>query len=328
MAINIENLKNRLVKLQNNDKFEKVDLPIWKPKAGTSTIRIVPYQHNVDSPFSELYFHYDNEQYGKQGNKISLRCFGKEDPFIEESKVWLKPSLDLKTKAKELETSDPTTAKFLDEKSKVIYKFGKSFEPSLRIYVSIIVRGEEEKGVKFWPIGVTIYKKLIEIITNPEYGDIADIEKGFDLLVSFAPPLKDREKHKNYTGEYSKNSFGDISVTPKRMPSLLLPENATEQLVTLIKTQQPNIYNVFKEPTLEEVNKCLQGYLKDTAAIQEELIKSIEDINYVAKVVISENKEEASTPTVKTETKVETPSTNTTVSSEVKSKFKDLFNEE
>ena len=75
--MDISKIKNRLNQLQattsNKDNF-------WKPEPGKTQIRIVPYKHNKDNPFLELYFHYN---LGKNKTYLSPVSFGRPDPVNE-----------------------------------------------------------------------------------------------------------------------------------------------------------------------------------------------------------------------------------------------------
>ena len=48
----------------------------------------------------------------------------------------------------------------------------------------MIVRGEENEGVKYWGFGKTVYQELLSII-DPDYGDISDPVSGRDVVVEF-----------------------------------------------------------------------------------------------------------------------------------------------
>ena len=49
----------------------------------------------------------------------------------------------------------------------------------------MIVRGEENEGVKYWGFGKTVYQELLSIIADPDYGDISDPVSGRDVVVEF-----------------------------------------------------------------------------------------------------------------------------------------------
>ena len=76
-------IKNRLNQLQsttsNKDNF-------WKPEPGKQVVRIVPYLHNKDNPFIELFFHYN---LGNNKTYLSPASFGKSKSIIS-AKVAIK----------------------------------------------------------------------------------------------------------------------------------------------------------------------------------------------------------------------------------------------
>ena len=74
MAINLEQIKNKLSLLQNVTTKQN---NLWKPEPGTQVIRIVPYQFNKENPFQELYFHYN---FGGK-SILSPMSFGRPDPI-------------------------------------------------------------------------------------------------------------------------------------------------------------------------------------------------------------------------------------------------------
>lgn len=51
----------------------------------------------------------------------------------------------------------------------------------------IVVRGEEEKGVRLWEFGKEIYMQLLGIAEDEDYGDYTDINDfDFHLLDKYA----------------------------------------------------------------------------------------------------------------------------------------------
>ena len=151
MALDLSKIKKKLAQLQTSTNKSAY---IWKPPVGKTVIRIVPYQYDKDNCFIELYFHYNISK----KNPLSLDTFHEDDPIVEFSEK-LKNTGD---------TND--------------WKLGKKLEPKLRTYVPIIVRGKEKEGVKYWGFGKELYKEILNFITDPDYGDITDLEKGRMLL--------------------------------------------------------------------------------------------------------------------------------------------------
>ena len=147
-------IKKRLNQLQTTNNRTS---SLWKPQPGKTQIRIVPYAHNKDNPFIELFFHYNlnNRSY------LSPISFGRPDP-IEEFAQKLKGS-----------------------GSKEDYQLSRKLEAKMRTFAPVIVRGEEKQGVKFWGFGKTVYQELLSIIADADYGDITDPVNGRDVSVEF-----------------------------------------------------------------------------------------------------------------------------------------------
>ena len=147
-------IKKRLNQLQTTNNRTS---SLWKPQPGKTQIRIVPYAHNKDNPFIELFFHYNlnNRSY------LSPISFGRPDP-IEEFAQKLKGS-----------------------GSKEDYQLSRKLEAKMRTFAPVIVRGEEKQGVKFWGFVKTVYQELLSIIADPDYGDITDPVNGRDVSVEF-----------------------------------------------------------------------------------------------------------------------------------------------
>ena len=164
MAIDLDAIRNKLNKLQSQTTRTS---NLWKPEPGKQQIRIVPYQHNKDNPFIELYFHYNLGQ----KNYLSPVTFGKADPVTEF--------------AEQLKATG----------NKEDWQMARKLDPTLRTYVPVVVRGQESEGVKFWGFGKTVYQELLSFIADPDYGDITDLQSGRDITVEF---LTKEETGKNF----------------------------------------------------------------------------------------------------------------------------------
>lgn len=219
MALNIDLIKKKLNQLQTNVNRSTYQ---WKPQPGKNQIRIVPYQHDKDNPFIELLFHYN---VGKK-SLMSLETFGQEDPICEFAER-LKSTGD-----------------------KEDWKLGKKLEPTLRTYVPIIVREKEKEGVKFWGFGKEIYKEILAIISDPDYGDITDLNSGRDIVVEFI------------TAKDAGNSYGKVTIRPKPNST---KSTTDETVLDLILNRQPEIFDVFKKNTYEELEGALKKWLEFSA---------------------------------------------------------------
>ena len=219
--MDINAIKSRLNQLQNTSTTASV---IWKPQPGKTQIRIVPYTHNKDNPFTELFFHYSLVP-----NKtvLSPQSFGRPDP-VQQFADKLKSSGDK------------------DE-----WIQGKRIEPKMRTFAPIIVRGEENEGVKFWGFGKTVYQELLGIIADPDYGDISDPMTGRDIVVERQTPAE------------AGNQYGKTTIRVKPNQTELA-DNAKMQKELL--ENQPNYAELYTEPTYDELKEHLQNFLNPSAA--------------------------------------------------------------
>jgi len=165
---------------------------------------------------------------------------------------------------------------------------GRKIEPKMRTYVPVIIRGKESEGVKFWGFGKQIYTELLSIISDPDYGDITDLMNGRDIDVEFTPAEG---------GAFPKTA---IRVKPNTQP-------ATEDKAIAEKIMnQPEITDIFPEPTYDELEKALAEWMNPENADSD----------------VSDDEEETSAPAAPSKTskpvagKVD----------DVASAFNDLFN--
>ena len=158
--MDINAIKNRLTQLESTSSTTK---SFWKPQPGKQVVRIVPYKHNKDNPFIELFFHYslgDNKTY------LSPVSFGRPDPVQE-----------FADKLKSTGNKDEWIQ-------------GKRLEPKMRTFAPVVVRGKESEGVKFWGFGKTVYQELLGVIADPDYGDITDATNGRDIGIDRQTPAE------------------------------------------------------------------------------------------------------------------------------------------
>ena len=153
--MDIDAIKSKLATLQSTSNTKD---NFWKPEPGKQVVRIVPYKHNKDNPFIELFFHYN---LGNNKTYLSPLSFGRPDPVAE-----------FADKLKSTGNKDEWIQ-------------GKRLEPKMRTFAPVIVRGKESEGVKFWGFGKTVYQELLGVIADPDYGDITDPTNGRDITIEF-----------------------------------------------------------------------------------------------------------------------------------------------
>jgi hypothetical protein len=208
-------IRKRLNQLQTTNNRTS---SLWKPQPGKTQIRIVPYEFNKDNPFIELFFHYNlnNRSY------LSPISFGRPDP-IEEFAQKLKSS-----------------------GNKEDYQLSKKLEAKMRTFAPVIVRGEENEGVRFWGFGKTVYQELLSIIADPDYGDITDPVNGRDVVVEFI------------SAEESGASFPTtkIRVKPNQTP---ISDDPT--ILEKVKSSQKDIRDIYQEQSYDDLTNVLNEWL-------------------------------------------------------------------
>ena len=211
MGIDLDKMRNKYAKL--NNKGASSDDRFWKPQEGTQTIRIVcPLDGD---PFRDYLYHY---RLGADNNVpfISPRTFGKKDPIAEfGNQLWNEGT---------------------DESKEMARKFF----PKMRVFAPVVVRGEEEKGIRIWGFSKTTYERLLNIVLDPEYGDVTDVHSGTDIRLDY--------------GKKSGQMYASTELRPNRRTSALAK---TEAEIDNLMSTMPNFSEIFKETTTDEANELL-----------------------------------------------------------------------
>jgi len=222
--MDINAIKQRLNALQstgNSGKKEKIDYTkvYWKPREeGKYQIRIVPSKLDPQNPFKECFVHYGFAKYPI----FALTNWGEKDPVVEFASQLRK-------------TND-----------KENWSLAKKIEPKMRVYAPVVVRGEEEKGVRLWEFGKEIYMQLLGIADDEDYGDFTDVNEGRDFTVEAVKG--------DIAGRIGLKT--SIRIKPKTTP---LSADAS-QIETFL-SEQPNILELQRQRTYEELKEILQNWL-------------------------------------------------------------------
>lgn len=154
MAIDLDAIRKKLGQLSGTNSRRNV---MWRPTEGEeATVRLISFQDNDGQPFKERYFYYN---IGNNPGLLAPYQFQKPDPIQE------------------------LITKLRDDGSKESYELAKKLYPKMRTYAPVIVRGEEDKGVRLWAFGKTVYQSLLNIMLDEDYGDITDPHEGRDVKV-------------------------------------------------------------------------------------------------------------------------------------------------
>jgi len=219
--MDLNEMRNRLSAMQSKQSGkgsgEKKSV-FWKPSVGKQVVRVVPSKYNKKNPFTEMYFHYG---IGKN-TMVSPINWGDKDPIVEFAK-------QLRT------TSD-----------KENWRLAKKLDPKMRIFVPVIVRGEESEGVKLWQFGKELYMDFLNLADNEDVGDFTDVMSGRDITLTTVGP------------EVTGTNYNKTTIMPKVKETLLADDKAT---IEALLENQPNPMEVFKKYSYDEMKTALQEWL-------------------------------------------------------------------
>jgi hypothetical protein len=222
--MDIASIKQRLNSLQstnNTGKKEKIDYSkvYWKPKEeGKYQIRIVPSKLNPKNPFQEVFVHYGFSKFPI----YALTNWDEKDPIVEFA-------------AQLRKTNDREN-----------WVLAKKLDPKMRVFAPVIVRGEEEKGVRLWEFGKEIYMQLLGIAEDEDYGDYTDINDGRDFTVDVVKgDIGGRQGLKS-----------SIRIKPK---TTALSSDAS--LIQTFLKEQPVLLEIQRKMEFDALKEVLQNWL-------------------------------------------------------------------
>jgi hypothetical protein len=193
-------------------------------------MRSVPSKLDKNNPFTEVFLHYGISKFPM----YALTNWGEKDPIVEFTKQLQ-------------QTND-----------KENWKLSKKLEPKMRIFAPVIVRGEEDKGVRLWEFGKEIYMQLLGIADDEDYGDYTDMSEGRDFTVE------------TVTGDIGgrKGLKSSIRIKPKTSPLSTSKSDIEKWL-----EEQPNILeiqNTYKM-TFDKMKETLQNFLNPEESSEDEV---------------------------------------------------------
>lgn len=224
MGIDINKMREKLAAA--NKKGGSGDSQMWKPEIGEQNIRIVCPEDG--DPFKDYHFHYLKREGFFNSVLCPKRNFDDECPICEfASKVWKK------SKA----SGDKTGM-----------ELAKSLFAQQRYYSPVYVRGQEEAGVRIWGYGKKAYEQMLNLVLNPDYGDITDPEKGTDITLTYAKPVPPAR-------------YPTTTLVPKRKESAL----ADSEKITDIMETIPDFSEIqlFARKSTNDADQALKKFLEE-----------------------------------------------------------------
>jgi len=237
--MDLDAIKQKLSAMQNKGgkqgNGERKEM-FWRPTVGKHTIRIVPSKFNKSMPFTEMYFHYGIDK----PVMVSPINFSEKDPIVEFAKQLR-------------QTTDPQN-----------WKLAKKIEPKARYFAPVVIRGEEDKGVRLWQFGKEVYETFLQMAVDEEVGDFTDVMSGRDIKVTTVEG----------------NPYNRTTVAPSMKNSATGESDQVQEWLD----NQPNPMEVFKRYSFEEMKQSLQNWLnpeaEEGAIIDDEKEEEAPQTNY------------------------------------------------
>ena len=227
-------IKKRLGEMQNqtsNNSGGGKQL-FWKPSVGKQVVRVVPNKYNKEFPFTEMKFYYG---IGSKRVMASPSNWGEKDPIMEFAKQLR-------------QTNDREN-----------WRLAKKLDPKTRIFAPIVVRGEEDEGVKLWQFGKEVYQGFLNMAADEEIGDYTDMAQGRDIKLTTVGP------------EVTGTPYNKTSIGPSMKTSPIAEDSA---VVESCLNEQADPLKVFKPLSYDEMKEALQEWLAPEGGEEEGSITS------------------------------------------------------
>jgi hypothetical protein len=219
--MNLDAIKKKLESMQSKSTSGGANNQTkrFKPQIGKQTVRVVPFKYNKEFPFTEMKFYYG---IGSKKVIASPLNWGEKDPIAEF--------------AKQLRGTN----------DKENWRLAKKLDPKTRIFVPVIVRGEESEGVQMWEFGKEIYEAFLQMAADEEVGDFTDIMMGRDIkLVTVGP---------DSTG----TAYNKTTITPSMKTT---PLTEDDKALELWLDDQVNPKESYKMLPFDEIKAALAEWL-------------------------------------------------------------------
>jgi hypothetical protein len=116
--------------------------------------------------------------------------------------------------------------------------------PKSRFFSPVVVRGEDAEGVKVWGYSKTVYEGLLQLVLNPDYGDITDPHNGTDLVLTY--------------GKAPGAMYPSTNITARRKTTAI---SADSDQMSEYLDSEPDFDNLFEVKSKEDVTAILDRFL-------------------------------------------------------------------
>lgn len=220
--VDISKLAEKLNKLNENTSSNQGGMNFLNINDGRNVIRVLPPKSENEDFYKEVWVHYGigKTDQNKKGTMVVCPTTDGENeacPVCELSKQFFELS-------SEKDDSYSKQAKSFYRKKRVYYN-AISRDEDLSVYTKEgegddakwvnSKTGDEESPIKVLGTGVGIFKDILGLIIDPEYGDVTDFEEGLDLIIT-----------KSGSGQF--NTKYDVKTVRKETPAI--PDDAPQEI--------------------------------------------------------------------------------------------------
>lgn len=190
------------------------DWTFWTPSDGRNVVRVMPPKGKAKMFFEEVPMHFSLGPSGKAACTC-LSHFDEDCPVCEVVNKWKK------------------------SKSEEDQKRAQDMSKKTRVYMNIVDRSDDEEKIQVASVGVMILSEILNIIVDPDYGDITDFEEGFDITITRS----------------GKGRNTDYKVMPKRSQSVAVKKMDADELDEAL----PDLTAIAQQKSYDEVNRLMNG---------------------------------------------------------------------
>ena len=215
MGIDLKKMRQKLADLHNKGGNGS-GARFWKPSVGENVVRILPTKDG--DPFKHFHFHYNVGE--KAGFLCPKKNFGDDCPVCD------------------------FVSKLYNDGDDESRQLARKLVAKSRFFSPVVVRGEDAEGVKVWGYSKTVYENLLQLVLNPDYGDITDPHNGTDLVLTY--------------GKAPGAMFPSTNITARRKTSALSGDS--DQMSEFLDSE-PDFDKLFEVKSKEDVSAILDKFL-------------------------------------------------------------------
>jgi hypothetical protein len=250
MALDISKLAERLAQLNRGGNNSNSSMGFISIKDGRNVVRLLPKREGDETSLfgeQEVFVHYGvgKSETNKNGSMVVCPTTYGDDKKCPVCEL----AAELRRLSKKKDDSYDKQARSSGRKKRVYYN-AVSREEDLNSYKYDADKkkwynkdGEEESPIKVLGTGVGVYKDVLKIICDPEYGDITDFNDGLDVIIT-----------KSGTGF---NTEYDVKTVRKESPAI--PDDAPAELVKGWKEALHDLSSLAKVKTYSEIAATMDG---------------------------------------------------------------------